>query len=924
MSFFQYFFSIDEDREEAVVPCIFPHQTSNGVEYYEQNPSAHINTEKNLYHCKSCGRGYSEPKFITEVLGCSYSSAIKLQMLFNNTEDKVEWDRCTLQRDTLNKILSFNISPEVVDKLALKTGLKPDTIAFPVFLFNKLVDVRMYNPGGKPKMKSRAGAPAGLVIPYDIWRTDKKRTTIICAGEKDMAVARSHNFNAITITGGETALPILLKEFENRKVIICYDNDEAGMSGARRLAAYLSQHCESAKICTGFHEVCKEQGEDLTDFFNKYGKRRNDLITYLRQAVELSEPEKVLNSHYPLMDLYQASRPDNTNKTVRTNIQVVAISEASYTMPDILIAEKFRQSSDQSRSGDTMKVGERRVWELTEDTLKDTLHLIDNNFNESILQKNYKKLTKIPMDEKYIRMIKPSKKTVYKAYVTDMFETQDGDVVPMEYLAYTVGCKLEAGKKYLSTYRLVPHPYKGQQLTMIITDVTEANDSVSNFKITPEVKEHLKYFQEIPGTVEERLKIISEKFKHYLGYNGSNQLITMLDLAFHTVYGFNFGSYTNERGYLDTLIVGESRVGKSTTANAMREVYGLGSFVSLAGNAATVAGLIGGSNKLNGTFQTRAGVIPQNHKGLLIFEELSKTNTGIIRELTDIRSSGVVRISRVSGSISLPSRVRYITLSNAKSIDGVTKPLCSYPNGISIVHELIGTAEDIARYDVINILPNETVQSNPLWKPQDPIELGNLRTRIRWVWSRDAEEVVFADGVPERLTLIAAKLAETYNCHVKIFGVETWKKLARLSIAIAGCLCSTGDDCTEIKILAEHVDYAEKLLVSLYDNDQFKLMEYVKDEQKYATIDDDGVHALQNIWNRCPAILLYLEGASSATKNSLQAASGLSNDEYNGIMTRLIQGLFVKIVKYDMVPTVRFRLGMAKIDRVRLTRIGEP
>jgi glutamate synthase domain-containing protein 2 len=33
---------------------------------------------------------------------------------------------------------------------------------------------------------------------------------------------------AITITGGERALPLPIEYFRNRKVAICYDNDEAG------------------------------------------------------------------------------------------------------------------------------------------------------------------------------------------------------------------------------------------------------------------------------------------------------------------------------------------------------------------------------------------------------------------------------------------------------------------------------------------------------------------------------------------------------------------------------------------------------------------------------------------------------------------------------------------------------------------------
>src|SRR5574344_2780527 len=201
------------------------------------------------------------------------------------------------------------------------------------------------------------------------------------------------------------------------------------------------------------------------------------------------------------------------------------------------------------------------------------------------------------------------------------------DVVPIEFTAYSIKRKLESGKKYRATYKLVPHPYRGQALIMIILDVEDSSDSVSNFTLTDEVKKNLDIFRNLKGTTTERITQLAERFKGVLGYNGYNQLITTFDLAYHTVLEFNFGMFKNVRGYLDTLIVAESRVGKSTTAEAMQKLYGLGTFTSLAGSSATIAGLIGGSNKVNGSYQTRAGAIPQNHRGLMIMEELGKSNS---------------------------------------------------------------------------------------------------------------------------------------------------------------------------------------------------------------------------------------------------------------------------------------------------------
>jgi hypothetical protein len=138
---------------------------------------------------------------------------------------------------------------------------------------------------------------------------------------------------------------------------------------------------------------------------------------------------------------------------------------------------------------------------------------------------------------------------------------------------------------------------------------------------------------------------------------------------------------------------------------------------------------------------------------------------------------------------------------------------------------------------------------------------------------------------------IAAKaneLNEEYNCHIKIFGTEAWKKIARLAIAVAGYLVSTDDTYEKIIVKNEHVDFAVNFLKGIYDNEVFKLKEFATHERRFSTIDDAGIGILQDIYTKCAGLLLHLEQVSSTSKNTLQAATGLPNDQYNALMNRLI------------------------------------
>jgi hypothetical protein len=296
----------------------------------------------------------------------------------------------------------------------------------------------------------------------------------------------------------------------------------------------------------------------------------------------------------------------------------------------------------------------------------------------------------------------------------------------------------------------------------------------------------------------------------------------------------------------------------------------------------------------------------------------------IMKELTDIRSSNEVRIARVSGTVTMPAMVRMITLTNVKS-DGTIKPIASYPNGIAVITELVGSAEDIARYDLLVVLADRgTSPINPLWEPEQPLHKEVYQTKLRWVWSRTPEQVILSSEVSHYIIEKSNELNKQYDSHIKIFGTEAWKKLARLAIAVAGYTVSTDETFENIVVTKECVDFATQFFIELYDNSTFKLREYVEHERRFSEIDEDGVKLLQEIYMKQPSLVLQLEQCATTNKNMLSAATGLTNDELNKMLMLLTKGLFIRYQTHDIVPTERFRLGMTQINRnTRALRVGE-
>ncbi|HHX94191.1 MAG TPA: hypothetical protein GX690_03745, partial [Tenericutes bacterium] len=206
-----------------MVCCPFPHYTESGLEYYETNASMGIDIEKGVYNCFGCNRAGSETSFAASLLNISYNDAsILLNILKKPVEKPQAWE--IAQRnlwenspDTLKICHDLGFTDKVLKEL--NVGYDRKRIAFPVIMFGQILDVAGYMPNAKPKVLRRRESTSGLINPYDLWVNNPKNT-IICAGEKDMAICRSKTgFNAITITGGEGAIPtLLLSQFQNRKV----------------------------------------------------------------------------------------------------------------------------------------------------------------------------------------------------------------------------------------------------------------------------------------------------------------------------------------------------------------------------------------------------------------------------------------------------------------------------------------------------------------------------------------------------------------------------------------------------------------------------------------------------------------------------------------------------------------------------------
>lgn len=916
MEFFKKYFKLDDARDllgngEYNVCCPFPHKDHVGNYYTEKNPSAHINPDQDVFHCKVCDLGLSEASFLARIEGISYKDALVTIKLMTNSEHtswEVREENLMNSQKTMELVNSLGITADV--RAQLRLGYNGAGIDFPVIVYDEILDVRNYKPDRNPKVLGKAGSK-NLILPFDLWREDA-RPTVLVAGEKDMAIARVHGFNSITFTGGEGSFPKLFKHsFKGRHIYIVYDNDAAGRDGAGKAAHFIKEAGGTPYIVDGHYATCTEKGEDLWDFFMKYGKTARDLQAIFDEtpAADGKLLEKVKENISPMIRVGQAAQGAYVNRRfVRSKVTILSIFEEMFNIPEYVVFEKTGYDEKSF-----LDKGETVEWVLDDDNIQDILYLMDGRVTKATQKTALMQAVGLGPKEAFIEMKVLSTVDVYKSVITDAIDTSSDATHQNELVLYSLKHRLDAGKQYVIQYKPTTHPTDGQHVVGILNNLEEASTSIENFKVTSRVKESLRVFQQGEQSVEDKMDELFERSKGFIGVEARKKVSWATDMFYHTPLDFKIGRRV-ERAYLDVMIVGDPRTMKSETAKRMREMYELGTVTSM--KTASVAGLIGGSDKVaGGGFKTKVGLLPQSHKGAVIMEEFSGGGRSLISQLTEIRSSGRVRITRVNGITDVAARVRMLSISNPATKGGMSMSLAQYPSGVNVVLDLVGASEDIARYDFFVLVDEPKHYTSPLdMFDLEPYPKESYMNRIRWVWSRTAEQVDIQRDVAEYLMKVTGALNEDYDCNIKFFGAEAWKKLIRVAISVAGMLVSTDEKFERIIVTKEHIDFAAIFLKNLYDNPIFKLRGYVENQRAYNVCREVDIDALQKLYNNHAPTLRELELSVNVSQKQLQLVSGMGMSEFADLVSRLGASKFIQWQGEKIVPTGKFRQAMKQMQ----------
>lgn len=717
-----------------------------------------------------------------------------------------------------------------------KIGYDGERLIIPVRdPLGQLINVRRYKPGAKVnKMMNWPGYGDAT-----LWGMDalKMKRVFLHEGEMDALLQRQYGFPSLSATAGAgTWMPEWNVHFVGKVVYITYDVDTQGEQGARKVANHLRNTAEAVYVVKLPLTVA---GSDQTDYYVHQGYGKQNFIDLCRATPPYRE-RKVSRgravAEVPEVRMRDSFDPTLVDKPVA---MVATISGRSATPTALPRSYVLNCGQDwQKPKCNTCPMNDRwggeHKGEVSADdrVLLQMMELPDDKRRGELLRS-----LEVPSTCPRVEMHLEQQWRVDELAVIpniDDPDDSDGDQVLRRIFNVSEHGRLTPVN---TTAKLTgvstPNPKSGQMVFQA-WGFEETKTSLDRFEMTEELRGALEgVFQCGPAQspmdkLQELARDLAANVTHIYG---RPELHIAYDLVWHSVLDFSFRGNRLGKGWLELLVMGDTRTGKSEAAERLRHHYQCGVLKSCEG--ATLAGLVGGAQQIGNSWVITWGTIPLQDKRLVILDEVSgMADKGILEQMSAVRSSGRAQVSKIVSQETF-ARTRTIWISNP--VDG--RPIQATNNGaIDAIQKLITNPEDIARFDFAMVAAQEDVDSaiinsaNPPGAPHRATrELSSAL--VTWAWSRNPDQVHWGRGVERHVLACAEELGGRYIADPPLIQPENVRvKLARLSVAVAARLFSHDGTGQAVVVLKEHVDAAVQLLDLVYGKRWFGYADHSKKE----------------------------------------------------------------------------------------------
>jgi len=648
---------------------------------------------------------------------------------------------------------------------------------------------------------------------------------VITEGELDAIIGQHHGLPTMSHTAGASVWkPAWNPLFQDKVVFLCYDVDDAGTNGALKVAAGVSRYAKAVYIIKLPLTV---KGSDLTNYFVDQGYIAEDFYALMDEARMSPYGSKAKKDKLDIQPKRVTLEHSLSAEHKGDPLEIVT-TVAGKMQPPYLLPQKVRYLCDQSLSqAQCSKCPMSSLGgDMAERIAKDDpflLELIDSS--KSASDASLKERVNITSRCKVVEIEIEKEWNVEELIVLPSVDNRDEQTqTPITRRVYNVG---EFATPVNTTSRLVGFNTSDPRNKRAVFQSWECEQTKTNidvFELTPELRKALKVFQPAKGqpVLKKMGDIARDLEANITKIYGRVPLHVAYDTVWHSVMDFKFKGVVLGKGWLELLVLGDTRTGKSEAALRLSDHYNAGVLKSCEG--ATFAGLVGGAESVGGkSWMVKWGTIPLNDRRLVVLDEVSGiADKNIMEQMSSVRSSGRAQITKIV-SQETSARTRLIWIGNP--VDGTT---LRHMNGaIEGIQKLVKNPEDIARFDMAMAVASDEVDSGII-NATNPPHVEHVYTSelcsalVSWAWSRKVDQVTWKDGTEDYILRAAEELGERYVAEPPLIQVENARvKLARIAVAIAARVFSCDKTGNLVVVGNEHVDAAVQLLDSLYGTESF-------------------------------------------------------------------------------------------------------
>lgn len=847
----------------------------------DEDPSLYVK-DTGQWFCFGCDEGGGPVKFIQKLLEVPEDIAQYIVDFYdehdrlplpNEEEIRKYQENLSKEPAVLAYLKAIGVTDDVIEELEI--GWEYNRLIFPIkSRSGYYVNLRKYMPPGSlrnkhtPKTIHVRGLGHARYFPYHAF---DEQEIFIVEGEKDLAVARSQNINAVTSTSGGRIPTDQIHLFKNKDVYIMVDTDNVGTRLATQYKTILND------IAKSVHRVILPT-KDFAEYYELY-KDNN-----IKRFIEYDSVDYA-GSKIRKMKLKQSLNTDTIDEIiVLENMKITGKHFNTYTIPTAMTINCSESTCNKEcpfkEVDTTINVAERDA--LTFVQASDTA------------QSNYLKqqigcAKALVKDKQYIN----AQIIYFQEDVTMM--SADDYYNQMQTGIYMFNEEpLQTNKTYNFKAVRTTNP-KTQQIVFIILEAQEKTLSI-------EVNEEkLKHFSDLAQnkSISELLDMYYDMWTPHLEVFGRKDLFSLILLTYLSVIGFYWGN-TLIKGWLDCLVVGDTRTGKSKLVKNFMRTLGVGAYVS--GENSRKTGIIGGIQRLGDNWSLSWGVVPLNDKRLAVIDEASGLAVEDIQELSQMRSEGIISITKIIAETTT-ARTRLFWISNPRS----GKQLSDYYwKGVDALREFLPVQEDLARFDVVTTAALEDVDNihviddRPLMSEQ---QINLWRQLVLFAWDLKPEQIVITNDLRRYIIDISEKMGSFYKGLPLFLKTNGYEKLTRVAIAAAVLTFNYKDG--NLIVTREHIDFAKEFIEEIYAKDSFRFKLLSEKENRENVMTDDKKTKINRLFDLYENLGLLFE-SGTIRSYMIQEILGIERDEANKLTAELLKLGFIKITPYGYKATPQF------------------